>query len=59
MKVIKGKKKQTKRKQAREKDEFDDMLDQYKFKFLKRFNQALEKDKKNTEDGNQGPAFEE
>jgi hypothetical protein len=37
MKKVKGKKKETSRQKSRETDEFDDLLDKYKEKFLKRF----------------------
>jgi hypothetical protein len=41
MKKIKNKKKDTKKKRARETDEFDSMLNKYKSKFLKKFEANL------------------
>lgn len=43
MKKVKNKKKDTKRKRARETDEFDSILDSYKNKFLKKFNESVKK----------------
>ena len=49
MKKVKGKKKEVKKRRARETDEFDDMFEQYKTKIMK----GLEKGKA------EGPKFEE
>lgn len=53
MKKVKNKKKDTKRKRAREHDDFDEILESYQKKFLKKFNDALEKEDKSK------PKFEE
>ena len=50
MKKVKNKKKDNARKRARETDEFDDMLDSYKNKFLKKFETSLAKEGKKATD---------